>query len=232
MSTKQRKNTRRTRPNKRNQNRGTEILEVRGNVVPDTLRTHLMFKDQELSRFNAAGAQFSVFYLRLNNLFDPDPLLGTGSVSGFTELCALYTKYRVLSCEIDWEVGNFGAAPIFLYYYPSVTLTIPASVIGAISQAETPYATPVHLVAPVNSAPNIVRFPKRNVVLSRLFGNPIEYYANEDYVGTATSSPAGPTTSLYLIFVAYSSVTWAYNLNSNIRLRTRTEFFGKYPQAI
>lgn len=200
--------------------------------MPDTLRTHLRFKDQELSRFNAAGAQFSVFYLRFNNLFDPDPALGTGSVSGFTELCALYNKYRVLAVEIEWQLGNFGNAPIFAYYYPSTTLTIPATVIGAISQAETPFAVPVRLVAPASSAPNIIRFPTRNVVLSSLFGNSREYFSNEDYVGTGTATPAGPASSLYVIFVAYSSVTWSYNLNSNISLRFHTEFFGKYPQAV
>lgn len=230
MRRKNKTNARRPKPKR--SVRGLEILSVRGNVVPDTLRTHLNYKDQELSRFNAAGAQFSVFYLRFNNLFDMDPLLGTGSVSGFNELCALYTKYRVIGADIEWELGNFGAAPIYAYYYPSVTLTVPATVQGAISQAETPFAVPVRMAAPVNSTPNIVHFTKRHVELSSLFGNPREYYSNEDYVGVATNTPAGPTTSLYLIFVAYSSNNWSYNLNSNIKLRLRTEFFGKYPQAV
>jgi hypothetical protein len=165
-------------------------------------------------------------------LYDPDPLAGTGAVSGFVELCALYSHYRVTSVDVDWEVGNYGSAPIFVYSYPTVPLVTPATVQGAISQSETPYATPVHMIAPVGSTPNTTKFPTVNIDLAKLYGNRIEYYSSEDFAGLATTAPAGPATSMYLIFVAYSSNTWSYNLNSSIRLRYNVDFYGKYPTSV
>lgn len=65
------------------------------NRVPDTMVVSLIYPDSVMIRNNVGGVNCSWRY-RMNSAYDPDPLLGTGAIPGFTEYAAFYTHYRVI----------------------------------------------------------------------------------------------------------------------------------------
>jgi len=197
-------------------------------VVPDTTIVKLRYKDGSLSRLNAGGTQFSVFTLRLNDVFDPDSAVGSGSVTGFSQWAAFYNNYRVRAVTIRWQLGNFTAVPIYAYMYPALANLVPATLNGAIDLAESSYATPVKLLAPAGSYPNIAKFQKR-FNLAEVIGNVREYYSNPNYTGVASTSPGSPATRIFIQFVTYSNTAWSVNLTNDLEIDYEVEFFGRFP---
>lgn len=197
-------------------------------VVPDTTIVKLRYKDGTLLRLNGAGTQFAVFTLRLNDVFDPDSAFGSGSVTGFSQWAAFYNNYRVRTANVRWQLGNFTAVPIYAYMYPALANLVPATINGAIDLAESSYASPVKLLAPAGSYPNIAKFNNK-YNLAEVIGNSREYYSNPNYAGVASTAPGSPSTRIFIQFVAYSTTAWSVNLTSDLEIDYEVEFFGRYP---
>lgn len=215
------------RTNKRRNTEAARVV-IPSLVVPATTIVTLRYKDTTLSRLNAGGANFSVFSLRLNDVYDPDPALSSGSITGFAQWAAFYNHYRVRSVTVRWQLGNFTAAPIYAYMLATTNNIVPATVFGAIDLTESPLATKPRLLAPAGSYPNVAVMRKK-FDLATVMGNKQEYYSNADFTGTATASPSSPLTRIYLQFIAYSSVSWSQATNSDLELDYEVEFFGRYP---
>jgi len=99
---------------------GINYIVPRGMVLPDTLTTTLFYDDLSISRTNA-GILFSGWRYRMNSAFDPDPLLGSGAIPGFTELGTLYNAYRVINFDWQVEIANRDTFPIVTYCVPLAT---------------------------------------------------------------------------------------------------------------
>jgi len=106
---------------------------IQRNIISETTITVLHYTDLTLSRLNAAAAQFALFSLRLNDVYDPDPLFGTGSLSGFNEYCQFYNRYRVLSAKVHWEIVNTTNQDIMTYMYATPSASFPLTVTNAIN---------------------------------------------------------------------------------------------------
>jgi hypothetical protein len=57
----------------------------------------------------------------MNAAYDPDPLLGSGSLTGFNEWAAFYTHYRVLSFCYDVQISNQESFPLVALVAPTHT---------------------------------------------------------------------------------------------------------------
>jgi len=187
----------------------------------------LRYADATLTRMAVAG-QYTVFSIRMNDVYDPDPLLGTGSLSGFTEWSALYQKWRVESVAIDWEFVNLNAQPVSLYIYLGTeNVTLPSLAV-AIDYSELPYATNTVTVGPVNSGSNR-GFIKTQASIGTIYGSEKEYMANEAFVGTGGVSPGSPSAKLNTQFIGYSSGAMTFGIYSRLRYRYYLKFFDRYP---
>jgi len=85
-------------------NRFQRLPKQVGLILPDRYRTNLKFSsgyNLNLTATTNASVRF-----RPTGLFDVDPLVGGTSLSGFIELAALYSHYRVLSSKIVIRVSN------------------------------------------------------------------------------------------------------------------------------
>jgi hypothetical protein len=60
-------------------------------------------------------------YFYRSSAFDPDQALGSGAISGFTELANLYLSYRVLSMKLNLEILNEEVTGVIYTIWPSNT---------------------------------------------------------------------------------------------------------------
>jgi len=106
------KNKRPMRKNKKNKLREPPVF------AHPQQHIDLSYTDNTIAR-NHATFTFLAFRFRLNGLYDPDPALGSGGISGFLEWSNLYRKYLVTKVRIKWDVTNLEAFPITICFCPS-----------------------------------------------------------------------------------------------------------------
>ena len=70
-----------------------------------------MYRDNSYTR-NNPGNNFLVYSLRINDLYDPDPLVLSGSISGFKEMMQFYQYYRVKFFSAAIQLFNNEAFPL------------------------------------------------------------------------------------------------------------------------
>lgn len=104
---------------------------------PDTVIVNLSYQDTIMNRNNVGGLICSWRY-RINSAFDPDPLLGTGSISGFTEWAAVFTHYRILTFMFDVQIANDETFPLMIATAPTLT-DLGANFSGFDQLPEVPY---------------------------------------------------------------------------------------------
>jgi hypothetical protein len=93
-------------------------LRVRG-PTPDSVLVDLFYQDTTLTRNNVGGLLSSWRY-RINSAYDPDPLLGTGAISGFIEWSAFFLHYRVVEFGYDVQLANNESFPLLVLSSPTL----------------------------------------------------------------------------------------------------------------
>jgi len=88
-------------------------------IWPTALIATLKYQDGTTQRTNVAS-NYNSWRYRMNSAYDPDPALGTGSLSGFVELSTLYNNYKVLSFAVEAEVANRDTQPYNLVVCPTI----------------------------------------------------------------------------------------------------------------
>jgi len=91
---------------------------IRGPIA-DSVMVDLFYLDTVGIRNNVGGTVLSWRY-RVNSAFDPDPLLGTGALSGFLEWAAMYTHYRVVDFGYDVSLSNLETFPLIAAIAPTL----------------------------------------------------------------------------------------------------------------
>lgn len=89
------------------------LLRVR-DVASDSMLVTLHYNDSTINR-NNAGNPYCSWRYRMNSVYDPDPSLGTGAISGFNEYAAIYSTYRVLAFRYQIIVANDETFAVQLY---------------------------------------------------------------------------------------------------------------------
>jgi hypothetical protein len=197
---------------------------LRNTIMPPTIRRKLDYVDDILQRNNAA-ATFLAYRLRINNLFDPDPLILTGAISGFNEIMAFYDSYRVSDIELKFEVANNETFPL-LYGVVFSNIDITTSLAtkqDAINALENNFSTGGKILGAKGGQDRAKLDIKLH--LAELLGNAKQYYADDQYVGSPTS---GPATNMFVTIIIYTP-TGALNLTNgiitNTTLRYTSDFF-------
>lgn len=200
-------------------------LERPGLIMPPRHVASLMFIDGAYVR-NNPGNNYLVYSFRINDLYDPDPLILSGSVSGFKELMSFYQYYRVLSFSATVNISNNEAFDIFygaVFSQSNLTGTI-ASRDDAANALENNYAKGPFILSEKTG------MDRGSMTLrirpSSLLGVPKQYFADNNYVGTGLATPPIP---LWLNFIVYTPTGAALTngYTSATKLFFTAEFFGR-----
>jgi len=191
-------------------------------LIEQTKVVTLAYTDSTLIR-NNAGNKYLFFRLRANGLYDPDPLLLTGNVSGFSEYSNFFRRYLVTSVSLDWQVTNLEAFPITLVTTASTfdiasVITTPALVLD---QAENPFFVERKL----SQAGGMDRARLvKTVRLDKLHGDPKTYMGSMTYSGLGLSNP---TNLLFLNFMVASNSNLVNGIDSTLRIRFKVKWFER-----
>jgi len=105
---------------RRNRNRNqTKLVIMRqpGRFMPDVLKCVLRYTDTVTQRSNIGAARMNFRYR--SSAFDPDPLLLSGSIPGYTELAKFYRYYVVEKMTAEIEISNQETVGVVIAIWPS-----------------------------------------------------------------------------------------------------------------
>jgi hypothetical protein len=195
------------------------------NLIPRSLRNILTYQDPTVDRM-ASASPFSVYTIRTNDIYDPDPALGSAGISGFTEFATFYDKWRVHKVVMEWQVLNKTSNPVTVFTHLSQTGNVPSTYALAVDYAELPFSSKPRLLGPVTSSTSkaVIRLSFNN---SSIVGNSKEFMANELFQGTGGTSPGSPANKLFVIFVAYSDANLTAGLYCNLRIHYHVTWFDR-----
>lgn len=195
------------------------------NVMPVRISRVLNYIDSNYVRSNG-GANFLVYNFRVNDLFDPDPLILSGSISGFKEIMQFYNYYRVLKLAVDLEIANnenFSLLWGIFFSQQNYIGTFPTRD-AAINSLENGLSTGAKLLAAKGGMDRDKL--ECEIDMGRILGNYQSYKAEAGYQGTLTSSPALP---IYMVLVVASptGAAIANGVTTHLKLKFYSEFYAK-----
>jgi len=149
------------------------------------------------------GVAFYVKDWRMNSVYDPDPLVGGGNVSGFTQFSAIWNIYRVDRFRFRYEIVSLETTvPLQFFfvlrdYQPSTTLTTYAL---CQANAEVQGATRPHILGVLNGQ-NVYRSAGRGgrdldakwldwINPGTFSGDPLLYRSTTGFSGTGAANPS------------------------------------------
>lgn len=187
-------------------------------IVPDRLVTTLNYLDDFPTRTNA-GVAYTTWRYVTNGVFDPDTGAG-GTVTGFTQIMALYTNYRVRSFGFEWEGVNLDTNPLIIGHFASNT-DVGGNVATFLGLLEQGHSQKKLLAG--KGGMDRAQF-KYKYNLSDILGD-VQPETEQAYVGTLT---ANPTSTLFHNFGVYMTTGTLTNGVSNmISLHYEVEFFNR-----
>lgn len=218
------------RPKPRNQNKSVDrtgiTVPLRPNdIMPPILTKTLNYIDSSYVR-NNPGGNYLVYSFRINDLYDPDPLILSGSVSGFKEIMQFYNYYRVTNCHVSFKIFNNEAFAIIygaVFSQFNLTGTI-SSRDDAINALENDFSTRARLL----SAKGGLDHEDINFALQpwQLLGDKKQYDAESNYTGLGLATPTSP---LWLNFIVASPTGAALGngYTNSTTISMTANFFGR-----
>lgn len=197
----------------------------RDNIMPFSITREISYVDSTTAR-NNPGNSYLITGIRINDPYDPDPAVLSGSISGFKELMQFYQNYRVLSNTVDVTITNRESFPIIwgLVFSPINILGLIGTASQALNVLENGYTTGARTISGAGGMDRDTQVCK--VPLKDLVGNAQLYSGDTNYTGTVTTSPA---ISLWC-FVVVVSGTGAALTNGfvfNSKYTYNTKFYNR-----
>jgi hypothetical protein len=185
--------------------------------------TKLAYSDSTLNRGDST-LTYSVWYFTANGLYDPDPILGTGSVGGFLQYSALYRTYLVTHLGINWSVANNEGFPIIVGF-GLATFDIASSLNSAakcLNFLENGYTTGPKILSTSGGADRLSLSTKVN--LGQFFGNEAQYHDSGEFSGLVSGNPAS---TLYLVFVSVADYGMDKGVTQGLDLQFTTKWYNR-----
>lgn len=174
-----------------------------------------------------AAQSYVVREFKANDLFDPDPLLGGGSYSGYNVQALKYSRNIVTHLEVEMSIENLEPAAILNAYIifrdiqPSLTIT---SYNAAVSSAEVaPRTIPLSMGVSTGNSKAVI---KGKIPLAAILGRPLEYLTDTGYAANSNSSPPQSIWMALVVF-SYSPVSLIPNgVSAIMSLWATTNWFS------
>jgi hypothetical protein len=193
--------------------------------MPVKVRRNLFYIDSNYSRTNS-GANYLVYAFRINDLYDPDPLILSGNVSGFKELMQFYNYYRVIDSKLEVKITNNEAFSLLWGIFYSTTNyvgTIPNrdAAINTLENGMTSGSKVLAAKGGMDRDSLQVQIP-----IGEILGNTAQYLAEASYSGVGLASPATPV-YLHLIIASPTAATLSNGVTTFLKIGFNTDFYGK-----
>lgn len=190
--------------------------------APKTAWVTLGYTDNTIAR-NHATFTFLAFRQRPTGLYDPDPALGSGSISGFAEWSNLYRKYLVMKFVIVWVVTNLEAFPITICTAPAnfdinsqITDSSTALDLGEMADSQ---------VRQLSQAGGMDRAKiKYCVDCPTFWGNSGEYEDSSAFCGTGA---ANPPSLIFAQFAVAASNALVNGINSTLKIKMLVKWYSR-----
>jgi hypothetical protein len=115
---KNKKGTKKKKPKQKHTGTVTVIPEGQNSTWNFACISTLTYLDTNIAKTNV-GNQYIYWRMRMNDVYDPDPLIASGSLSGFAEMAAQYRRFLVLKLKVDIEVVNNESFPVIITIAPT-----------------------------------------------------------------------------------------------------------------
>jgi len=205
-------------PRRTNPTQPTVRVSIRGPVA-DSVIADLFYQDDQEIRQNVPGTTGSWRY-RMNSAYDPDPVLGTGAVTGFTEWAAMYTRYRIVAFSYDIMVANLELFPQLIIVAPSIP-DIGANYSRITQMSEVPYGKKSLVSAMGGQDKCLLR---DRVDLAKMLGSKTLLWS-DNYSSAVTTNP---NSQLYFnIGFSSGGATTTKGLFVSARLQYRILFYAR-----
>jgi hypothetical protein len=202
----------------------TSSLHV-NDVMPLEIVRDLNYIDSQYVRSNG-GANFLAYRFRINDLFDPDPLILSGSISGFKEIMQFYNFYRVEDISVDLQISNNEAFSLLWGIFFSTIDYVGgfANRDDAINSLENGISSGAKLLCAKGGIDKDSY--KCSIPVHSVLGNQKQYESDINYTGTVSTDPAS---LLYVtLIIASPSATFLTNgVTTYLKMKFRSRFFSK-----
>jgi len=194
-------------------------------IMPVKIYRELIYIDSTYNRNNPAS-NFLVYVLRINDLWDPDPLILSGSVSGFKEVMQFYNYYRVLNNSLEIKITNNEAFSLLwgIFYSTTNYIGLIPNRDAAINTLENGFTSGSKILAAKGGMDRdslTVSIPVHEIL-----GNQKQYMAESSYSGIGLASPVTPI-YVHLIVASPSATNISNGVTTFLKLGFHTEFYGK-----
>jgi len=192
--------------------------------APDSVITDLTYPDTVYAK-NNIGSAFLSWRYRMNSIYDPDPLVGSGSVPGYTFWSGAYTYYRVLTLGYSIQIMNLEGSPVDVVVVPSIA-DLGANYSGTNELFGMPYATQ----SAISTKGGMDRaLLKGHIDLGKFTGNTTQYLGNDAYGSSFGTNPGAMN---YLNVGGVSSALFTVNngLDYRVTLTYTVLFTGRKNQ--
>lgn len=216
---------RKKRPKKADQSSANSTVLHRQTIMPLKFKSNLTYVDSSMVR-NNPGNSYLVWGMRLNDLFDPDPAILSGSISGFKELMQFYSRYRVNANHVEVAVSNLEAFPLvwgLVFTDINVLGTIPTAA-AALNLLENGYTTGARILSAKGGQDRDTQVV--NINLPELVGNPTVYLGDLDYTGTISTSPV-ISLWCFVVIVSSTGAVLSNGVTNQSKFTYKSSFFDR-----
>nr|WAE42300.1 MAG: capsid protein [Cressdnaviricota sp.] len=100
---------------KKKQRISTLVMRKPGDYMPERFMCKLRYYDSASSLQYSPTPDYASVVYKMNSVYDPDPIVLSGAVPGFTELAAFYSAYRVVGFGYKVTFNNASEQNIWPY---------------------------------------------------------------------------------------------------------------------
>jgi len=160
----------------------------------DKKRIHLRYIDDSNASLVLTGVTgFEAFQMRLNGAFDVNPSLGNVAMPGFEPYTTMYNRFRVVTAKITVRFDNTNTVPVRV----GIGASTPSQTteIGTLDRSEclawqgnknVKWKTLNSYGSGTSNSCTLSKTWR----LSKLFTQPLEYFADPSWTGTTTANPS------------------------------------------
>jgi len=173
-----------------------------------------------------AGFGYGSWLMKLNDVYDPDPLLGTGGITGFAEMSAFYRRWIVQKVRMTAYVCNRETFPLKLAVIlsPDPITTNIVSRATALDAMERWGVLGTYELSPQTGMDRIdFDF---SVLPPRVLGDPGIYRNSGLYSGFSNASPAAFLYVNFVLVAPVSIVTIANGVFYSLTVSYKTKFYS------
>jgi len=180
--------------------------------------------------FQPGAVAFGVRDWRMNSAYDPDPLVGGGSLAGFAQMAAIYNIYQVVRFRFRFEIISQEAAqPLIIGftmkdYQPSTTLTTYAACQDAMELAPT---TGPHTLSIATAGMPLYRSRWYSIHPGAVVGNMLLYMSTAAYSSVINTNPSSIVWCSLIVLAESSGGSILSGVQMSMYIEYTTKFYSQ-----